>query len=313
MSATKKAAKKAKKAAALAERVEALQAQAVDALDPAGPQRLADVLRAGPGHLPADVDPRSTPGFAGSKQEGAVALAAGASRLSDLQERLFAASKGGGRSSLLLVVQGMDTAGKGGIMRHVVGSVDPQGVRITSFKAPSEEEKKRDFLWRIRNALPGPGVIGVFDRSHYEDVLVVRVHELVPREVVQARYDEINAFERSVVEQGTVVVKVMLHISPGEQKERLAERLERPDKHWKYNPGDVDERLLWHDYQEAYAAALSRCSTDEAPWFIVPADRKWYARWAVQQLLLDALEDADPQWPAADYDVEHEKVRLATT
>ncbi len=131
--------------------------------------------------------------------------------------------------------------------------------------------------------------------------------------MVQARYDEINAFERSVVEQGTVVVKVMLHISPGEQKERLAERLERPDKHWKYNPGDVDERLLWHDYQEAYAAALSRCSTDEAPWFIVPADRKWYARWAVQQLLLDALEDADPQWPAADFDVEHEKVRLAIT
>jgi len=242
-----------------------------------------------------------------------VALAAGAAQLSDLQERLFAASKGGGRASLLLVVQGMDTGGKGGIMRHVVGSVDPQGVKITAFKAPSEEEKRHDFLWRIRNALPGPGMIGVFDRSHYEDVLVVRVHELAPPDVVEARYDEINAFERSVAEQGTVVVKVMLHISPGEQKERLAERLERPDKHWKYNPGDVDERLRWHDYEEAYDAALSRCSTDEAPWFIVPADRKWYARWAVQQLLLDALEDLDPQWPAADFDVEHEKVRLAIT
>jgi PPK2 family polyphosphate:nucleotide phosphotransferase len=308
-----KKAKKAKKAAKLSEHLEEVQQATLEAVDPAGPKRLADVLRARPGHLPADVDPASTPGFKGSKQEGSAALAAGATRLSDLQERLFAASKGDDTRRVLLVVQGMDTAGKGGIMRHVVGSVDPQGVRITAFKAPSDEEKKHDFLWRIRAALPGPGVIGVFDRSHYEDVLVVRVHALVPPEVVEARYDEINAFEQSVADEGTTIVKVMLHISPGEQKERLTERLERPDKHWKYNPGDVDERLRWHDYQAAYAVALERCSTDVAPWFVVPADRKWYARWAVQQLLLDALEEIDPQWPAADYDVEHEKARLATT
>ncbi|HYY12101.1 MAG TPA: PPK2 family polyphosphate kinase, partial [Kineosporiaceae bacterium] len=278
---------------------------------PAPPPRLAELLRPGAGFRLADVDPHSTPGFPGTKQEGEAALAAGAEQLSQLQERLFAASKGGDRRSVLLVVQGMDTAGKGGIMRHVVGSVDPQGVHITAFKAPTEEEKQHDFLWRIRKAVPSPGMIGVFDRSHYEDVLIVRVHELVPRDVVEARYDQINAFEREVAESGTAIVKVMLHISPEEQKERLTERLARDDKHWKYNPGDVDERLRWHDYQEAYEIALERCSTDVAPWHVVPADRKWYARWAVQQLVLDALTTLDPQWPAADFDVEAEKVRLA--
>jgi PPK2 family polyphosphate:nucleotide phosphotransferase len=196
-------------------------------------------------------------------------------------------------------------------MRHVVGSVDPQGVQITSFKAPTEEERQHDFLWRIRKALPTAGMIGVFDRSHYEDVLIARVHELFPADVVEKRYEQINAFEREAVDAGTTMVKVMLHISAAEQKERLSERLDRPDKHWKYNPGDVEERLRWHDYQRAYEIALGRCSTDTAPWFVVPADRKWYARWAVQHLLLDALTDLDPQWPAADYDVEAEKVRLA--
>ena len=313
---TKSSGKKAKKTAgralALRDELADLDQRAVEAVAPAEPGQLAELLRARPGLRLADRDPRSTPGFAGGKQEGAVALAAGAEELSQLQERLFAASRGGDdRRNVLLVVQGMDTAGKGGIMRHVVGSVDPQGVHITSFKAPTDEEKQHDFLWRIRRALPGPGMIGVFDRSHYEDVLVVRVHGFAPADEVERRYDEINAFEREVADAGTTIVKVMLHVSAEEQKERLAERLERSDKHWKYNPGDVDERLRWHDYQEAYEIALSRCSTDVAPWFVVPADRKWYARWAVQQLLLDALTDLDPQWPAADFDVEAEKVRLA--
>ena len=308
-----KAADIAHKAAKTRRTFEALERRAVKAVAPAPPTRLADQLRAGPGTRLSEIDPRSTPGFAGTKEEGVAALDVAAEQLSNLQERLFAASKGDDRRSVLLVVQGMDTSGKGGIMRHVVGSVDPQGVHITAFKAPTDEEKKHDFLWRIRNALPGPGMIGVFDRSHYEDVLVVRVHEIVPADVVEQRYDQINAFEREVADAGTTMVKVMLHISAAEQKERLAERLERPDKHWKYNPGDVDERLRWHDYQQAYDIALDRCSTDVAPWFVVPADRKWYARWAVQHLLLDALTDLDPQWPAADFDVEAEKVRLATT
>ena len=308
-----KAAKIAHEAAKTLERVEVLQRRAVEAVAPAAPTRLAEQLRARPGIHLDEVDPRSTPGFTGTKEEGVAALAVGAERLSELQERLFAASKGGDDPrSVLLVVQGMDTAGKGGIMRHVVGSVDPQGVDITSFRAPTEEERKHDFLWRIRNALPAAGMIGVFDRSHYEDVLIARVHEIVPADQIEQRYDQINAFEREVADAGTTMVKVMLHVSAAEQKERLAERLERPDKHWKYNPHDVDERLRWHDYQQAYEIALERCSTDADPWFVVPADRKWYARWAVQQLLLDALSELDPQWPAADYDIEAEKVRLAT-
>jgi PPK2 family polyphosphate:nucleotide phosphotransferase len=205
----------------------------------------------------------------------------------------------------------MDTSGKGGIMRHVVGQMDPQGVKYTAFKAPTTEERKHPFLWRIRNALPSPGQVGVFDRSQYEDVLIVRVHELVPRATWSRRYAQINDFEAKAVADGTTIIKVMLNISADEQKARLTERLEREDKHWKYRPGDVDERLLWPQYQEAYQAVLEKTSTDAAPWFVVPADRKWYARLAVQNLVLEHLESMDPQWPAADFDVEAEKQRLA--
>jgi len=275
------------------------------------PASFADALRVRPGFVLADLDPRSTPAFDGDKAAGQEALAARAGEMSGYQEQLFAEAKGGGRRSLLLVVQGMDTSGKGGIMRHVVGQMDPQGVDHTSFKAPSAEEKKHPFLWRIRNALPRPGQVGVFDRSHYEDVLVVRVHDLVPESTWSKRYDEINAFEGEVATAGTTIVKVMMHISSDEQKARLTERLERPDKHWKYNPGDVDERRLWPQYQEAYQVALEKTSTDVAPWYVVPADRKWYARLAVQNIVLEHLETMAPQWPPADYDVEVEKQRLA--
>lgn len=270
----------------------------------------SEALRVGPAFDLSELDPRSTPGFEGDKREGKDVMAELQARLSDLQERLFAESKGGGERSILLVVQGMDTAGKGGIMRHVVGAVDPQGVDITAFKAPTAEEKRHPFLWRIRKALPGAGQIGVFDRSHYEDVLIVRVHDLVPRSVWARRYSQINRFESQVVDSGTTIVKVMLHLSSDEQKQRLAERLERPDKHWKYNPGDVDERAHWDEYMEAYQAALDRCSTDHAPWHVVPADRKWYARLAVTNLLLEHLEAMDPAWPEADFDVEEEWARL---
>jgi PPK2 family polyphosphate:nucleotide phosphotransferase len=272
---------------------------------------VAERLRFAPGTLLADLDPGSTPGIEGGKTEGTAALAAGTKPLSALQERLFAEGRAGGTRSVLLVVQGMDTSGKGGIMRHVVGAVDPQGVRHTAFKAPDAVEAKHDFLWRIRRALPRPGEIGVFDRSHYEDVLIARVEGLVPEATWQARYAAINRFEVKTAQQGTSVIKVMLHISPKEQKKRLAQRLERPDKHWKYNPGDIDVRLRWDEYMQAYQYALSRCSTAQAPWYVVPADHKWYARWAVQQLLLDQLAALDPQWPPADFDVEAEKRRLA--
>jgi PPK2 family polyphosphate:nucleotide phosphotransferase len=273
----------------------------------------SEVLRVEPGFDLSELDARSTPGFEGDKSEGKEVMAELQARLSDLQERLFAESTGGGERSILLVIQGMDTAGKGGIMRHVVGAVDPQGVDITAFKAPTAEEKRHPFLWRIRKALPRAGQIGVFDRSHYEDVLIVRVHDLVPRSVWARRYSQINQFESQVVDSGTTVVKVMLHLSSDEQKERLAERLQRRDKHWKYNPGDLDERAHWADYMEAYQAMLERCSTARAPWHVVPADRKWYARLAVTNLLLEHLEEMDPAWPEADFDVEEEWARLELT
>jgi PPK2 family polyphosphate:nucleotide phosphotransferase len=237
----------------------------------------------------AERDPRSTPAYDGDKAAGGELLTATVPELGDLQERLYADSKAGGTGAVLLVVQGMDTSGKGGIMRHVVGSVDPQGVRYTAFKAPTREEQEHPFLWRIRNALPRPGQIGVFDRSHYEDVLIARVHNLVPPATWGRRYGQINTFEQKVAHAGTIIIKVMLHISSAEQKARLSTRLELPDKHWKYNPADVDERESWPAYQEAYQVVIEKCSTEPAPWFVVPADRKWYARLAVQQLVLESV------------------------
>lgn len=272
----------------------------------------APLLRAGEGFRLGEVDPESTPGYDGDKKSGKKDLEALSAELNDLQERLFAAHHDEDSGpAVLLVLQAMDTAGKGGIVRHVVGAVDPQGVELAAFKKPTEEELAHDFLWRIRPRVPGPGMIGVFDRSHYEDVLIGRVRELADETEIERRYTAINDFEAELIAAGVRIVKVMLHISPDEQKERLAERLERPDKYWKYNPGDVDERLLWPDYMDAYQAAFDRTSTEATPWFVVPANRKWYARLAVQRLLLDALVDIDPQWPAADFDVEVEKKRLA--
>jgi len=274
----------------------------------------ADLLRVGPGFSLADIDPSSTPGYVGKKKkDGEAELAARAAELGDLQERLYANSLFGGERSLLLVLQAMDTAGKGGIVGHVVGQVNPQGVKAFAFKSPTDEEKSHDFLWRVRRQLPPRGFLGVFDRSHYEDVLIHRVRGFSSPEAIEERYGLINDFEASLAASGTTVVKVMLHISREEQKARLTERLERPEKHWKYNPGDVDERLLWDQYQEAYQIAVERTSTADAPWNVVPADRKWYARLAVQRLLIDALGEMRLEWPPADYDVEAEKVRLAAT
>lgn len=262
----------------------------------------------------ADVDTGATPGFNGDKKYGAQALEAGAEHLSELQEKLFADSRAsGGTKRVLLVLQAMDTAGKGGIVRHVVGAVDPQGIAHHAFKAPTEEELAHDYLWRIRRELPGAGMIGVFDRSHYEDVLVAKVRSIVSPDVIEQRYGEIVAFEEELAAAGTTVVKVMLHLSFEEQKARLAERLERPDKFWKFNPGDIDERGLWSEYQDAYQTAIRRTSTDAAPWFVVPADRKWYARVAVQRLLVKALDGLRLDWPPADYDVAEQKARLAVS
>lgn len=269
-----------------------------------------DALYVAPGTDLSAIDTRGTPAFDGDKGDGKDELAALAEPVSDLQERLFAEASAGSHRGALLVIQGMDTAGKGGVMRHVVGNVDPQGVEITAFKPPTDEELEHPFLWRIRKALPQPGQIGVFDRSHYEDVLIARVHDLVPKTQGSRRYTEINTFEQDVADAGTTIIKVMLHISRDEQEERLAERLDRPDKHWKFSPGDIDERAHWEEYQEAYQVAIDRCSTDVAPWYVVPADRKWYARLAVMHLLKEHLEAMDLQWPEADFDVEEQRTRL---
>ena len=272
-----------------------------------------DALRVGPDFDLASFDRNGQPGWDGDKEDGEAYLPERGEEMSDLQERLFAEGREGGTRSVLLVLQGLDTAGKGGIVRHVMGMVDPQGVALASFGVPTEEERAHHYLWRIEKKLPPAGRIGVFDRSHYEDVLVVRVDELVPEDVWRARYDEINAWEKKLVEGGTTIIKVALMVSYAEQGERLMERLERPDKHWKFNPGDLDTRSKWPAFQEAYSDVFRLTSTDHAPWYVVPADKKWYSRLAITEILTRTLEDLDPQWPVADFDVEEMKKALVAT
>jgi PPK2 family polyphosphate:nucleotide phosphotransferase len=211
---------------------------------------------------------------------------------------------------VLVVLQGMDTSGKGGVIEHVAGLVNPQGLHIASFKKPTEAERAEHFLARIRRQVPAPGRIGVFDRSHYEDVLVARVEGLVPDDEWRGRYGEINEFEADLTEQGVTVVKCMLHISPHEQAERLLARLDDPRKHWKYDPADLDGRAKWSRYQQAYADALRNCDAAAAPWYIVPSDRKWYRNWAVAALLAETLAEPAPQFPPADFDVAAERERV---
>ncbi len=262
----------------------------------------------------ADYDSRATTGFDGDKDDSAKSLTLLGEELSELQERLFANGQAEtGNSRVLIVLQGMDTAGKGGIIRHAAGLVDPQGLAIHSFKKPTPEELEHDFLWRVEKCLPAPGKIGVFDRSHYEDVLIGRVRELAEPAEIERRYDAINEFEKAFVESGGVLIKCFLHITADDQKQRLAARLDDPSKHWKYNPGDIDERLLWDDYQAAYAIALERCSTEWAPWHLIPSGRKWYRNWAVAALLAEKLRGLNLEWPPADFDDDVEKARLAAT
>jgi PPK2 family polyphosphate:nucleotide phosphotransferase len=265
-------------------------------------------LPAGPVDLTA-IDPAGHPAYDGAKADAVEALEALGPELADLQERLYA-TRASGRS-VLLVLQGMDTSGKGGILEHTVGLVSPAGVKVTSFRAPTDEEKKHDFLWRIEKALPAPGLIGVFDRSHYEDVLIARVRGFADPTEIERRYGAINDFEQRLADNGTTLIKCMLHISAAEQKERLLARLEDPTKHWKYNPGDIDERALWPAYRDAYEVALERTNTEAAPWHVIPSDRKWYRNLAIGHVLLEHLGGLGLEWPTADFDVAAEKKRLA--
>jgi len=269
-----------------------------------------EAFRYSPGTGVAGVRPRSRPTGPDDRGAAEVGLEELAERLAPLQDALFAEATGGGTRAVLLVLQGMDTSGKGGVIGHVVGLVNPQGVHIASFKRPTPEELSHDFLWRIRRQVPAAGRIGVFDRSHYEDVLVARVDSLVAPQVWEARYDQITAFERELSEQGVTIVKCMLHISPEEQAERLLARLDEPAKRWKYNPGDLESRAKWPAYREAYEAALERCDADVAPWYVIPSDRKWYRNWAIAAILAETLEDMAPVPPAPDYDVDEQRALL---
>jgi PPK2 family polyphosphate:nucleotide phosphotransferase len=272
---------------------------------------IGTLLRAPSGPIDlAEFDPRATPGFKKGKSAAKQQQAATAERLSTLQEQLYAEGRTGGARSVLLVLQGLDTSGKGGTVRHVVGQCDPSGVHVASFGRPTPEELEHDFLWRIRRQLPRAGKVGVFDRSHYEDVLVVRVRKLADKRTWGRRYDRINRFEAELADSGVRIVKCYLHISGEEQRERLLARLDDPTKHWKYNPHDLDDRALWDDYLRAYADVLERCSTEAAPWHIVPADRKWYRNWAITQLLCEELERMELRWPEPAFDIEEERRRV---
>lgn len=258
----------------------------------------------------ATLDPRATPLAPGDKERTREQLFVDGRRLAELQERLYAEGVSGGRRRVLVVLQGMDTSGKGGVIEHVVGAVSPQGVSITGFRAPTPEEQRHSFLWRVRRAVPGPGRIGVFDRSHYEDVVAARVRGLAAPDVVERRYREIVRFEEQLAAEGVTLVKCFLHISPWEQKERLLARLDDSAERWKFSPGDLDERARWPEYQRAYEAVLERTSTDTAPWYVVPSDRKWYRNWAVGRLLLEALTELAPRLPEPAYDVDEQRDRL---
>ncbi len=265
------------------------------------------LLKAGKNFSLENLDPGSTPGFDGQKVDGELLLEELDDKLAQLQEQLFAESRYGGSKRLLLILQGMDTAGKGGIVTHVMGSMNAHGVQLKTFKAPTPEEKSYDFLWRIEKEVPAAGMVGVFDRSHYEDVLIHRVHRWASPEELERRYQAINEFEARQTAAGTKIIKVMLHISRDEQKERLLARLDNPAKIWKYSTTDLKERAFWPDYMDAYQKAIDKTNTELVPWYVVPANKKWYARIAVQQLLLEALEGLDLQWPVPDFDVDMER------
>jgi PPK2 family polyphosphate:nucleotide phosphotransferase len=243
-------------------------------------------------------DPNDKSAFPVKKKEGRKQLLGLNQRLESLQELLYSEHK----HKVLIVLQAMDTGGKDGTIRHVFEGVNPQGVRVASFKKPTPEELDHDYLWRVHGQVPGKGQIVIFNRSHYEDVLVVRVHSLAPKEVWSKRYDHINEFERMLADEGTTILKFFLHIDLEEQKERLQARLDEPEKHWKFNPGDLEERKLWPEYMQAYGDAIGKTSTDWAPWYIIPANRKWYRNLVIGSVIIESLEALDLRYPKVDFD-----------
>ena len=256
-----------------------------------------------------EFDPDDTGAYKKSEEGKAKAKAEAAdliARLDQLQERLYA----NGSRALLLILQGMDTSGKDGTIKHVMSGVNPQGCRVASFKAPSEKELEHDFLWRVHQEVPPKGYIGIFNRSQYEDVLITRVHGWVSEKIVTQRFNQINEFEELLAENGTAILKVFLHISKDEQKERLTERIRDPEKRWKFNEGDLEERKLWDDYMKAFEGMLSATSTAHAPWYVVPANRKWYRNLVVAQLVVQALSSMNLSTPPAPKGVDFDKLKI---
>lgn len=272
--------------------------------------RVGDLLRVGPGFELSAIDPERVVVGPDDREAARAEAAALEPEAAELHERLWAASKEGGERALLVVLQGMDTSGKGGAAKAIDRLLDPLGFAVVGFGVPTDEEKAHGFLWRHERQLPEPGRIRLFDRSHYEAVLVERVRRLVPEAVWAARYDEINRWEAELATRGITTLKLMLHISRDEQRGRLLDRLDDPTKHWKYNPRDVDERALWDDYQAAYQDALVRCSTDVAPWYVIPANHKWRRDWCISHVLVETLRAIAPPYPPADFDVETERARV---
>lgn len=244
-------------------------------------------------------DPNDDNEFQGGKEAGLAEVEKLTARLGELQELLFAE----GKHKILVVLQAMDTGGKDGTIRRVFSGVNPQGVRVASFKVPTPEELAHDYLWRVHKVVPGKGEMVIFNRSHYEDVLVVRVHNLVPPEVWEARFEQINDFERLLAETGTTILKFYLHIDLDQQKQRLQDRLDDPAKHWKFRLGDLKERILWPEYMEAYEDALGKTSTSHAPWYVIPANRKWYRDLVIASILIETLEGLEMKFPPAEEDL----------
>lgn len=266
---------------------------------------LSSRLRVKPGARVSltQLDPGETPGWEKGAELDA-ALARNIERIDELQYVMYAER----RRALLVVLQGMDASGKDGAIRHVISGFNPQGCQVTPFKAPTPEELAHDFLWRVHRVVPGKGDVAIFSRSHYEDVVTVRVRGLVPARVWKRRYDEINNFEQSLAENEVVIVKVFLHISKDEQKRRLERRLEDPKRQWKVAVSDFEDRKRWKDYMRAYEDAITECNSKEAPWYVVPADKKWFRNLAVSQILVDTLEALDMRFPPPAVDIKRIKL-----
>ncbi|MEA2348472.1 MAG: hypothetical protein QOG62_2259 [Thermoleophilaceae bacterium] len=272
---------------------------------------ISKLLRApaGPVDLAA-VDPRATPGVKGGRKAAEASRVQIDECLATAQEQLYAHGRTGGEKRVLIVLQGMDTSGKGGAIKGLAHAVDPSGVQVSAFGRPTAAELKHDFLWRFRPALPRPGHVAIFDRSYYEDVVAARVRGVAERRTWIRRYGSINRFEERLAAKGTLVIKCFLHISPQEQRSRLLARLDNPEKHWKFEAGDLDDRALWGQYMTAYQDAMERCASAPSPWHVIPADRKWYRDWALAALVSEQLEGLGLGWPGGNFDLKAMRRRL---